>query len=271
MMVASVEEATQTLYRRIGVTCLHIEDADASGFILSDHPVSHYDPKPKFKDAAAGFLSSDASATWVPLDPAFGILLVQQCPVSGWSGLSASRRSRSSTCKRSRGLVKRSTAIAKDSLITSAATRRTTLSSPTSFATGPLASGSHDPTARPASTRSNPGSEIRSFGVRRWSPSRAPPTLAITRGHPSANRRADAAAGGAEARPTHSHTAAEACRTCRPSHACARTRTTRTHGACTPELNRICRPAPTRPRREARAHRAIRSERPVRRDRRSAH
>ena len=79
-MFVAIDAATEVLFTRFGATCFRPASSDGLKFVLSDHPVSHYDPKLKLEDAAAGFMSSDASATWVPLDPEFGLLLTQRNP-----------------------------------------------------------------------------------------------------------------------------------------------------------------------------------------------
>jgi hypothetical protein len=44
-------------------------------FILSDAPVTHYDPTPKMPGAGAGFDSSPGAMTFIPIDPCIGLLI----------------------------------------------------------------------------------------------------------------------------------------------------------------------------------------------------
>jgi len=44
-------------------------------FILSDAPVTHYDPTPKMPGAGAGFDSSPGAMTFLPIDPCIGLLI----------------------------------------------------------------------------------------------------------------------------------------------------------------------------------------------------
>jgi hypothetical protein len=80
LMFTAVEHTTKTIFEKLGCICLRAPDDGKSAFILSDHPVAHYDPTPKMRDAGAGFMSSPNSVTFVPLDPAFGLLLAPDHP-----------------------------------------------------------------------------------------------------------------------------------------------------------------------------------------------
>ena len=44
-------------------------------FILSDAPVAHYDPTPKFEGAGAGLASSPEAMTFLPIDPQVMLML----------------------------------------------------------------------------------------------------------------------------------------------------------------------------------------------------
>jgi hypothetical protein len=79
-MFIGLDETAEQLFHSLGVVCVRIPDAAKARFVLSDHPVAHYDPTPKMEGAGAGFISSPKSVTWVPLDPRFGLLLTQERP-----------------------------------------------------------------------------------------------------------------------------------------------------------------------------------------------
>ncbi len=81
LMFISLEETSKALLSQVGWTLLRAPAG--SSFVLSDHPVAHFDPTPKFEGAGAGFLSSPTAITTVPLDPAFAVLLQPQEP-AGW-------------------------------------------------------------------------------------------------------------------------------------------------------------------------------------------
>jgi Protein of unknown function (DUF4238) len=80
LMFMQLPEVVETLLSMVGWRCLRIPDGSKAAFVLSDHPVAHYDPTPKAPEAGASFASSPASLTWVPLDPKFGLLLSQEHP-----------------------------------------------------------------------------------------------------------------------------------------------------------------------------------------------
>jgi hypothetical protein len=80
LMFMAVEHTTKTIFEQLGCICLRAPVGGKSPFILSDHPVAHYDPTPKMPDAGAGFMSSPNSMTLIPLDPACALLLVQGQP-----------------------------------------------------------------------------------------------------------------------------------------------------------------------------------------------
>jgi hypothetical protein len=80
LMFLGLDEKSARLLDALNMTCVRIPERSRKTFVLSDHPVSHYDPTPKSPDAGAGFLSSPNSVTWVPLDPKFGLLLGQRVP-----------------------------------------------------------------------------------------------------------------------------------------------------------------------------------------------
>jgi hypothetical protein len=87
-MLLALEGTVNTMFERLGVTCLRIPVDCKRKFILSDHPVSHYDQLAPTPEAGIGFLSSPAAMTWVPLDPMFGLLLTPDRPGS-WENLDA--------------------------------------------------------------------------------------------------------------------------------------------------------------------------------------
>ncbi len=80
LMFVGFQEAVGTLLGSLGVVCMRVPESSKRRFVVSDHPVSHYDPTPKTPEAGVSFLSSPNSVTWVPLDPKFGLLLVQTNP-----------------------------------------------------------------------------------------------------------------------------------------------------------------------------------------------
>jgi hypothetical protein len=80
LMLMALPEATETLLATMGWRCMRIPLDSKAAFVLSDHPVAHYDPTPKTPEAGASFASSRNSQTWLALDPTFGLLLSQQHP-----------------------------------------------------------------------------------------------------------------------------------------------------------------------------------------------
>lgn len=84
LMFLNLQAATTRLCEGLGGVLLHIDEDERAVFVLSDHPVSHYDPTPKLRGAGTGFMSSPHSDTFVPLDPKFGLLLTQERPQT-WS------------------------------------------------------------------------------------------------------------------------------------------------------------------------------------------
>lgn len=86
LMFTALEQTTKKLSEEIGCVCVRVPAGSPATFIVSDHPVSHYDPTPKTPEAGAGFMSSPASLTLVPLDPKFALLLVQGKPQT-WTDL----------------------------------------------------------------------------------------------------------------------------------------------------------------------------------------
>jgi hypothetical protein len=80
LMFMGLPEVTETLLATMGWRCLRIPPSSKASFVLSDHPVAHYDPTPKTPETGASFQSSPGSLTWVPLDPRFGVLLSQEGP-----------------------------------------------------------------------------------------------------------------------------------------------------------------------------------------------
>lgn len=84
LMFMALEEVTNTLYKDLSIRCIRAPTTSKAAFVLSDHPVAHYEPNPKTPESGAGFISSPNSQTWVPLDPQFGLLLSPQNPQT-WS------------------------------------------------------------------------------------------------------------------------------------------------------------------------------------------
>lgn len=80
LMFMALEEVTNTLYKDLSIRCIRVPSTSKAAFVLSDHPVAHYEPTPKTPESGAGFISSPNSQTWVPLDPQFGLLLSPQNP-----------------------------------------------------------------------------------------------------------------------------------------------------------------------------------------------
>jgi hypothetical protein len=88
LMFTGFEEVTNTLCDQLGIQCVRVPAGGKATFVLSDHPVAHYDPKPKTPESGVGFISSPQSVTWVPLDPSFGLLLSPQNPRT-WQDIEA--------------------------------------------------------------------------------------------------------------------------------------------------------------------------------------
>ena len=86
LMLMGLPEVTETLLATMGWRYMRIPASSKTSFVLSDHPVAHYDPTPKTPGAGASFQSSAGSLTWVPLDPKFGLVLSQEWPGS-WDNI----------------------------------------------------------------------------------------------------------------------------------------------------------------------------------------
>lgn len=80
LMFGAIEEGATFLCTEMSWTCQVAPPGHS--FVLSDHPVAHYDPTPKVEGAGAGFASSPNSQTTVPIDRRVVLLL---CPSRGWS------------------------------------------------------------------------------------------------------------------------------------------------------------------------------------------
>jgi hypothetical protein len=80
LMFTALEQTMSTLLKEIGFVCIRIPPESTRSFVISDHPVAHYDPAPKMRDSGAGFTSSPQSVTFVALDPKFGLLLTPSNP-----------------------------------------------------------------------------------------------------------------------------------------------------------------------------------------------
>jgi hypothetical protein len=88
-MFMALEEVTNALCAKVGIDCMRVRADSKVPFVLSDHPVAHYDPTPKTPESRAGFMSSPNSLTWVPLDPNFGVMLSARHP-QAWREIEAS-------------------------------------------------------------------------------------------------------------------------------------------------------------------------------------
>jgi hypothetical protein len=81
LMFMAVEKGGEALLTKMGWT---LGRAPAGNpLVLSDHPVAHHDPTPKFPGAGAGFLSSPGAITAIPIDPRFALILEPREP-PGW-------------------------------------------------------------------------------------------------------------------------------------------------------------------------------------------
>lgn len=80
MMFLALEHTTETIFEKLGIVCVRPRRGSRAVFVLSDHPVAHFDPTPKAPEAGASFLSSPQTVTFVALDPRFGLLLGQENP-----------------------------------------------------------------------------------------------------------------------------------------------------------------------------------------------
>jgi hypothetical protein len=89
LMFGAVENTAKTVFEKLACVCLRAPADGKSLFVVSDHPVSHYDPTPKTPEAGASFMSSPNSLTCVPLDPRFALLLVQDRPPQTWVDVEA--------------------------------------------------------------------------------------------------------------------------------------------------------------------------------------
>ena len=88
LMFIALGEVVNTLFVSLGVACARIASDSKRTFVLSDHPVSHYDGLAPTPEAGISFLSSPAAMTWVPLDPKFGLLLAPDEPGT-WQNIEA--------------------------------------------------------------------------------------------------------------------------------------------------------------------------------------
>ena len=84
LMFMAFEQTGQAIFDQLAWVCVRAPDDPKSCFVLSDHPVAHYDPTPKVPEAGRSFMSSPNSSTFIPLDPKFGLLLVQGRPPLSW-------------------------------------------------------------------------------------------------------------------------------------------------------------------------------------------
>jgi Protein of unknown function (DUF4238) len=77
LMMATLLQAAEELFEKVGCLLLRAPD-DGSSFVLSDHPVAHYDPDSD--DGGSGFLPGRSGGTLLPLDPAFALVFVTHSP-----------------------------------------------------------------------------------------------------------------------------------------------------------------------------------------------
>ncbi len=85
LMFMAFQQTGQAIFEQLAWVCVRAPDDPKSCFVLSDHPVAHYDPTPKVPEAGRSFMSSPNSSTFIPLDPKFGLLLVQGRPPLSWA------------------------------------------------------------------------------------------------------------------------------------------------------------------------------------------
>jgi hypothetical protein len=85
LMFMAFEQTGQAIFDELAWVCVRAPADPKSRFVLSDHPVAHYDPTPKVPEAGRSFMSSPNSSTFIPLDPKFGLLLVQGQPPLSWA------------------------------------------------------------------------------------------------------------------------------------------------------------------------------------------
>jgi hypothetical protein len=89
MMFLSFEHGTRVLLTELGWTLLRApDDAD---FVLSDHPVAHFDPNAAGTDMGVSFLTTPESGTLIPLDPSFALWLSPQEPAT-WREVRVNRQ-----------------------------------------------------------------------------------------------------------------------------------------------------------------------------------
>jgi len=90
MMFVALEQGTKTIFERLAVSCVRPAAGSKATFVLSDHPVAHYDPQPKAPEVGVGFMNSQETETFVALDPRFGVLLHQHTPPQTWTDVEVS-------------------------------------------------------------------------------------------------------------------------------------------------------------------------------------
>jgi Protein of unknown function (DUF4238) len=88
LMFMALQQTVDTLVTAVDCLCVRIPEASSASFVISDHPVAHYDPTPKTPESGGGFISSPNTRTWIPLDPKFGLILVQKQPAP-WQNVAA--------------------------------------------------------------------------------------------------------------------------------------------------------------------------------------
>lgn len=89
VMFATLAEAADELFEKLGCVLLRAPADGRSPFILSDHPVTHYDPDRIGE--ASGFLPGPEGGTLVPLDPAFALVFVSNEP-GAWRDVTLTRK-----------------------------------------------------------------------------------------------------------------------------------------------------------------------------------
>jgi hypothetical protein len=73
LMFLAADKAVEAMLSRLSWTLLRAPEGRP--FILSDHPVAHFDPEPMSFESGASYLTSPGSVTTVPLDPGLALRL----------------------------------------------------------------------------------------------------------------------------------------------------------------------------------------------------
>lgn len=88
VMFSTLAEASDELFEKLGCVMLRAPADGKSPFIVSDHPVTHYDPDRVGE--SPGFLPGPKGGTLVPLDPAFALVFVSHTP-GAWRDVTLTR------------------------------------------------------------------------------------------------------------------------------------------------------------------------------------